>query len=204
MYDAYFSPNAMTLARRVGITLWDRPRLIQELAHNPELGRNEPCWCGSGKKYSRCHGAIPAFDHNSDDSLPNADSRLALFLQSIQTSSARQVLAFAPPTMTNWWPGPVIMRLDAQGQIMDSDTLYEPKHFASAAALRHHLALVPDQGIVVIVNIEEWDPVLLEEALLPWREQIFIIGMTQYLAHVDPLLRMQFSAEIPLQKSYQE
>ena len=22
-----------------------------------ELGRNEPCWCGSGKKYKRCHGA---------------------------------------------------------------------------------------------------------------------------------------------------
>jgi len=19
------------------------------------LGRNEPCWCGSGKKYKRCH-----------------------------------------------------------------------------------------------------------------------------------------------------
>ena len=23
----------------------------------PKLGRNEPCWCGSGKKYKRCHGA---------------------------------------------------------------------------------------------------------------------------------------------------
>ncbi len=21
----------------------------------PELGRNEPCWCGSGKKYKHCH-----------------------------------------------------------------------------------------------------------------------------------------------------
>jgi len=20
-----------------------------------ELGRNEPCWCGSGKKYKKCH-----------------------------------------------------------------------------------------------------------------------------------------------------
>ncbi len=20
-----------------------------------DLGRNEPCWCGSGKKYKRCH-----------------------------------------------------------------------------------------------------------------------------------------------------
>ena len=23
----------------------------------PKLRRNEPCWCGSGKKYKRCHGA---------------------------------------------------------------------------------------------------------------------------------------------------
>jgi preprotein translocase subunit SecA len=23
----------------------------------PKLGRNEPCWCGSGKKYKKCHGA---------------------------------------------------------------------------------------------------------------------------------------------------
>jgi hypothetical protein len=21
------------------------------------IGRNDPCWCGSGKKYKRCHGA---------------------------------------------------------------------------------------------------------------------------------------------------
>ncbi len=21
----------------------------------PRLGRNDPCWCGSGKKYKRCH-----------------------------------------------------------------------------------------------------------------------------------------------------
>jgi preprotein translocase subunit SecA len=22
----------------------------------PKLGRNEPCWCGSGKKFKYCHG----------------------------------------------------------------------------------------------------------------------------------------------------
>jgi uncharacterized protein YecA (UPF0149 family) len=22
-----------------------------------KLGRNDQCWCGSGKKYKRCHGA---------------------------------------------------------------------------------------------------------------------------------------------------
>jgi preprotein translocase subunit SecA len=26
-------------------------------AEGPKLGRNDPCWCGSGKKFKRCHGA---------------------------------------------------------------------------------------------------------------------------------------------------
>ena len=24
----------------------------------PKLGRNEPCWCGSGKKFKNCHGKV--------------------------------------------------------------------------------------------------------------------------------------------------
>ncbi|MDA8268192.1 MAG: SEC-C metal-binding domain-containing protein, partial [Actinomycetota bacterium] len=24
----------------------------------PKVGRNDPCWCGSGKKYKVCHGAV--------------------------------------------------------------------------------------------------------------------------------------------------
>jgi preprotein translocase subunit SecA len=22
-----------------------------------KIGRNDPCWCGSGKKYKKCHGS---------------------------------------------------------------------------------------------------------------------------------------------------
>jgi preprotein translocase subunit SecA len=29
----------------------------QPVQTGPKLGRNDPCWCGSGKKYKRCHGA---------------------------------------------------------------------------------------------------------------------------------------------------
>jgi preprotein translocase subunit SecA len=25
--------------------------------HSHQLGRNDPCWCGSGKKFKKCHGA---------------------------------------------------------------------------------------------------------------------------------------------------
>ena len=29
----------------------------QTVRDSPELGRNDPCWCGSGKKLKKCHGA---------------------------------------------------------------------------------------------------------------------------------------------------
>jgi preprotein translocase subunit SecA len=31
-----------------------QPQAVNE---HKDLGRNDPCWCGSGKKYKRCHGA---------------------------------------------------------------------------------------------------------------------------------------------------
>ena len=27
------------------------------VSSGPKLGRNDPCWCGSGKKFKRCHGS---------------------------------------------------------------------------------------------------------------------------------------------------
>jgi preprotein translocase subunit SecA len=42
-----------------------RPQPVAQQARGPQrpvttgdkIGRNEPCPCGSGKKYKRCHGA---------------------------------------------------------------------------------------------------------------------------------------------------
>jgi preprotein translocase subunit SecA len=31
-----------------------QPRAVNE---HKDVGRNDPCWCGSGKKFKRCHGA---------------------------------------------------------------------------------------------------------------------------------------------------
>jgi preprotein translocase subunit SecA len=28
------------------------------MREGPKIGRNEPCPCGSGKKYKHCHGAL--------------------------------------------------------------------------------------------------------------------------------------------------
>jgi preprotein translocase subunit SecA len=33
-----------------------QPQAVQSSPHE-KLGRNDPCWCGSGKKFKKCHGA---------------------------------------------------------------------------------------------------------------------------------------------------
>ena len=34
-------------------------RVVQQrrVDENEQIGRNDPCWCGSGKKFKKCHGA---------------------------------------------------------------------------------------------------------------------------------------------------
>jgi preprotein translocase subunit SecA len=41
--DGYEEPTAFVEQRRVDET--------------EQIGRNDPCWCGSGKKFKKCHGA---------------------------------------------------------------------------------------------------------------------------------------------------
>jgi preprotein translocase subunit SecA len=33
------------------------PPVVQQRHVEAEPGRNDPCWCGSGRKYKKCHGA---------------------------------------------------------------------------------------------------------------------------------------------------
>ncbi|MBV9196556.1 MAG: SEC-C domain-containing protein, partial [Solirubrobacterales bacterium] len=34
-----------------------RPVEQRRVDQSEQLGRNDPCWCGSGKKFKKCHGA---------------------------------------------------------------------------------------------------------------------------------------------------
>ena len=49
--DAHGAPDAR---RREGDRRFARPGFTPSGAR---IGRNEPCWCGSGQKYKKCHGA---------------------------------------------------------------------------------------------------------------------------------------------------
>ena len=40
-------------AEAPGLTVVEQRRVDE----HEQLGRNDPCWCGSGKKFKKCHGA---------------------------------------------------------------------------------------------------------------------------------------------------
>lgn len=56
-YLAYVkSLTRAALERQLVPTVNPSRRLLTERSDAPKLGRNEPCPCGSGKKYKKCHG----------------------------------------------------------------------------------------------------------------------------------------------------
>jgi hypothetical protein len=40
-----------------GTLTLEAPRREPRRTREDRVGRNDPCWCGSGKKFKRCHGA---------------------------------------------------------------------------------------------------------------------------------------------------
>jgi hypothetical protein len=58
-----FHPDAAAIARRRAAKEARNAQIRRELARQqprqvlPKIGRNDPCFCGSGKKYKKCHGA---------------------------------------------------------------------------------------------------------------------------------------------------
>lgn len=47
--------NVVVVERRLANSLPSAARTPQGSTHKEKLGRNEPCWCKSGKKYKNCH-----------------------------------------------------------------------------------------------------------------------------------------------------
>jgi preprotein translocase subunit SecA len=43
------------LADEIGRSIGSQPKPVRRA--EPKVGRNDPCPCGSGKKYKKCHGA---------------------------------------------------------------------------------------------------------------------------------------------------
>jgi preprotein translocase subunit SecA len=61
--DARDQPSAYggdTRTARYGVDPEAAPAAVvpqRRVDEHETLGRNDPCWCGSGKKYKKCHGA---------------------------------------------------------------------------------------------------------------------------------------------------
>ena len=56
---AGFAANKEPVASRDGQQMAQQPptvNKVQQIRVGPKIGRNDPCPCGSGKKYKNCHG----------------------------------------------------------------------------------------------------------------------------------------------------
>lgn len=66
----------LKLAQPEGVSPEQIEDLIEHVQEQKEPGRNEPCWCGNGVKYKRCHGAHPStrkHDQSGDQSQLDAN-----------------------------------------------------------------------------------------------------------------------------------
>jgi preprotein translocase subunit SecA len=50
--SAYGEPYGVDAGEGEPVTVQQR-----RVDEHEQIGRNDPCWCGSGKKYKKCHGA---------------------------------------------------------------------------------------------------------------------------------------------------
>src|SRR5262249_30381680 len=53
------SPTTVGMAAAAGPGNGGAPEVVETVVkdEHDKIGRNDPCWCGSGKKFKKCHGA---------------------------------------------------------------------------------------------------------------------------------------------------
>ena len=59
MYPVAVAPEEFdpATADRAALVEELRKDVVQHYDERDQIGRNDPCWCGSGKKFKKCHGA---------------------------------------------------------------------------------------------------------------------------------------------------
>jgi preprotein translocase subunit SecA len=50
-------PTGLAGAAELAAEEYAAPVETRRVDEREQIGRNDPCWCGSGKKYKKCHGA---------------------------------------------------------------------------------------------------------------------------------------------------
>jgi uncharacterized protein YecA (UPF0149 family) len=87
----------------VSLASWFR-KLFSSRPQGPqgELGRNEPCWCGSGKKYKRCH--------LKSDEIKRVEAAYSAQLTARQLRGAGVVPGKTPPRKVEKAAGPAEKR----------------------------------------------------------------------------------------------
>lgn len=184
--NAQFSQNAYTMAQRLGVALWDRQTLVYQL----------------NAARQRSDSGAPIYQVPQ-----NGEGWISPLLQWVENEHSaghlrgRQILAITPDIDDEHTRATPVIRLDASLRTLDGDEdgLYTPDRFPTPEALKAHIGTLPDFGVLMIFGLEQWDPDVLLQSMFPWREDVFVLAFSAHPEHVEPVIRAQFSAEVPFQ-----
>ena len=143
--------------RREGVTL----PVVDYRRTMHKLGRNDPCHCGSGKKFKKCHGAPPA------QKLPAPKQNLSMTIPAGMPGMLQYVGFVALPATAEPYtpiaggaPGlyKVVLTLSRQGQplmpeaqITTFENMQGDSHLAIASPAYHPPWLPPDDPVANII-----------------------------------------------------
>lgn len=150
--------RGLALLRRAGA-----PReheLVQLLEHfqptpRPGLGRNHPCWCGSGRKYKVCH--------LNREQLPLAERAAWLYQKAgadLFDGSFRSMLIETAETRARYWDSPDALVRAIEDGLAGDAALFEGGAFADFLAARGSLLpqderLLAEQWLLVERSVHE-------------------------------------------------
>jgi len=182
--NAQFSQNAYTMAQRLGVALWDRQTLVHQLNAVRQRSDSETSIYQVPQSGNGWIGPLLQWVENQ-----HRDAHLR----------GRQILAITPDIDDEHTRTTALIRLDASLRTLDGDEdgLYTSTRFSTPDALQAHIGAIPDFGVLMIFELEEWDPDILLHSIFPWRETVFVLAFTAHPEHVEPVIRAQFSAEVP-------
>jgi uncharacterized protein len=147
--------------RKLQIARGEMPGVIdrrEPIRRAPKVGRNDPCPCGSGKKYKRCHGALEPADNST-----NIDSGVEQVHGEHASTDMEGALIHSPLSQRVTRDGTTVeieIYDDGKGgwllEIVDefwNSTVWDDSFPTDSAALQEALRTIDNEGIASVIGV---------------------------------------------------
>jgi SEC-C motif-containing protein len=125
--------------------------------HAPKIGRNDPCPCGSGRKYKRCHGAVESVQDAGNES--NSDNWTSVEHPTMETERYPVHSQLSQRVVRGETAVEIEIYEDGKGgwllEVVDefgNSTVWDDSFPTDSAALAEALNAIDAEGIVSLVG----------------------------------------------------